>query len=215
MTVHDAMSHEEAIELLPWLVNGSLDASEREAVRGHASSCVICRRELAELDALQQSISNLSAQIETPGVDMRRINARIDAQLERESKPRERLAAMRSFFAKPWRTAFAVQTALLLAIAVVWLRPDDPAPEFRTLTAPEVLPAGDYVRVVFDPTLDDSEMPALLHEHGLVVIDGPSERGVVTLRFVADVHDDEHDAIIERMRDDPRILFAQPVTGGN
>ena len=33
MTSYDVLGHEESIELLPWLVNGSLTASEREAVQ--------------------------------------------------------------------------------------------------------------------------------------------------------------------------------------
>jgi hypothetical protein len=46
----DVTSHEQARELLPWLVNDSLAANERTLVREHAKNCVICRKELAELE---------------------------------------------------------------------------------------------------------------------------------------------------------------------
>ena len=40
------ISHDQAFELLPWLVNGSLAAGERDAVEEHLRSCLPCRREL-------------------------------------------------------------------------------------------------------------------------------------------------------------------------
>ena len=212
MATHDTMTHEEAIELLPWLANDSLAPDECEGVRTHAANCVICRRELAELEALQEAIDLQAARTEAPEPDMRRINARIDAQLARESRPRDLLAALRGLFGSPWRIAFAAQTVALLVVAGLWLQPNDPDPVFRTLTTSEALPAGHYVRVVFEPTLDEGDVAALLEANGLEVVAGPSERGVVTLRFADDPDGDRRDAIIERMRDDTRVLFAQPVT---
>ena len=61
---------DEAIELLPWLVNDSLQPDEREVVQAHATSCVICRRELDELRALHQAIDSTAAVIETPAPDI-------------------------------------------------------------------------------------------------------------------------------------------------
>ena len=58
MNVRESVSHEQAVELLPWLVNNSLDEQEKEAVLEHAHACVICRRELTNLQQLQNSISN-------------------------------------------------------------------------------------------------------------------------------------------------------------
>ena len=49
MNTRESVSHQQAAELLPWLVNDSLDAGEKENVLEHALACVICRRELDEL----------------------------------------------------------------------------------------------------------------------------------------------------------------------
>jgi len=46
------MSCQTTIELLPWLLNGSLEPEEREAVRSHVSGCETCRAELAETAAV-------------------------------------------------------------------------------------------------------------------------------------------------------------------
>lgn len=37
-----------AIELLPWLLNGSLEAAERQALHAHLASCASCRAELEQ-----------------------------------------------------------------------------------------------------------------------------------------------------------------------
>jgi hypothetical protein len=42
------MNCDEAIELLPWLVNGTLDAGERQEVVQHLAGCAACRAALAD-----------------------------------------------------------------------------------------------------------------------------------------------------------------------
>ena len=211
MITHDTMTHDEAIELLPWLVNESLEPDEREVVHAHATSCVICRRELDELRALHQAIDSTAAVIEAPEPDMRRINARIDEQLERESQPSGMTPLLQSLFGSPWRVAFAAQSVALLAVTVLWLMPANTPPEYQTLTSTAALPEGHYVRVVFDPTLDEATVNALLETTGMTVAAGPSERGVVTLRFDEATNNERRDAIVAQMRDDVRVLFAEPV----
>lgn len=213
MNKNDVMSHEESIELLPWLVNGSLSASEREGVQAHANSCIVCRRELAELDALQESIHLAEADVPVP--DMRRINARIDAQMDRESRGRDLFYAVRGFFFSPWRAAFAVQSIALVAVAALWLQAGPEEPQFRTLTTAEALPAGNYLRVVFDPNLESGAIEALLADVGLGVAAGPTNRGVVTLRFDEAATEADRQTATELLREDARVLFLQPVAGAN
>ena len=42
------MTCEQAIELLPWYLNGTLESQEHEEVRGHLETCEACRTALAE-----------------------------------------------------------------------------------------------------------------------------------------------------------------------
>jgi hypothetical protein len=205
------MTHDAAIELLPWLINGSLDGEERDAVADHATSCVICRRELDELEVLQQSVETLASRGVSPEPDMRRINARIDAQLQRESRGNALIAAWRRFSSSRWRLAFAVQTAVLVIVVGVVLMPAEPEPQFTTMTSAEELPAGHYLRVVFDPTLDDVAIAGIVETNGLSVFTGPTDRGVITLRFGDALAADERDSALASMRGDARVLFAEPV----
>lgn len=211
MSRSESMTHEQARELLPWLVNDSLEAEERELVGEHAKSCVICRRELAELERLQVSIAVAADSAAVPAPDMRHINARIDALIEKENRSLVLMSRIRDFVSSPWRAAFAAQSAVLVALATVLLWPQPERPDFITLTTPQDRPDGHYIRVVFDPSIDAVRFTALLEELQLTIVDGPSERGVATLRVAPAVSVADRDELVSDLLVDPGVLFAEPV----
>ena len=211
MTMHRQMPHEEAVELLPWLVNESLDSESRDATTVHVASCVMCRREIAELNALRESIRQPALEMPIPDPDMRRINARIDAQLARDGRAARLLAAARDFLRDPWRIAFLAQSVALLLLAGLWLQPQTADPEFRTLTSDSALPDGHYLRVVFDPTLEPAQLATLIDSYKLSIVTGPSERGVFTLRFATETSAANREQIAAQLLENNSVLFAQPV----
>ena len=212
MVAPEGISHEQAVELLPWLANDSLPDAERAVLEEHAHACVLCRRELAELRDLHASISRLDAEIAIPAPDMRRINARIDDLLQRQTRGRRAWEKLIGLFENPWRVAFAAQTAVLLAVAAAWIWPADPGPVFTTLTSPQVLSDGRYLRVVLDPALDEAAVAELLGENDLSIVVGPSARGVYTLSVA--VPSAELDAVAEALRASPGVILAEPVVVG-
>ena len=173
MNVRESLSHEQAVELLPWLVNDSLAQPEQEAVHAHAHSCVICRRELHDLAQVRESIFTASASAMIPEPDMRNINARIDALIDKQNRGRELLARLREVFDRPWRIAFAAQTVVLIVLAGVLLWPEPEGGEFSTLTETQSLPDGQYIRVVFSPDLQQPQITVLLDQYDLTIVDGP------------------------------------------
>jgi hypothetical protein len=203
--------HDDAIELIPWLANGSLAAGERGAVRAHAQSCVICRRELKSLEAFAKAAARSAAAFNAPAPDMRGINARIDADLARGRRGSEVAARFRRWASDPWRLAFAVQTLVVLAVAAIWILPQAEPPAYRTLTEPAQAGSGHYLRVVFDPALPDEGIGERLATHGLSLEDGPSARGVYTLRFADALDTAARDGTIATLRADPKVLFVQPL----
>ena len=212
MNVREHFSHEQAVELLPWLVNDSLDELEKEAVLEHAHACVICRRELSSLQQIGDSISDTSSTLPIPEPDMRRINAQIDALIDRQNLWRDSITRFRNLFNSPGRIAFAAQSVVLLALAMflVWPEPDDA--RFETLTQTDGLPDGHYVRVVLSPDIQQSQLRSFLEEYELIIVDGPSNRGVYTLGVAHRTQDT--DLLISSLQDDPIVLFAQPVVIG-
>lgn len=212
MNAPDAMSHERAAELLPWLVNDSLGVDEKDSVLAHARACVICRRDLDDLQKLKDVMSRVAAPIPAP--DMRNINARIDALIERRGRARHLLSWLGEGLRSPWRTAFVAQSVLLIVLAVMLLLPASDDGQFGTLTDADELPEGHYLRVVFSPELQRSELSELLERFGLEVIDGPTSRGVYTLALPAGLSPNGRDELTAQLQRDSRILFAQPPLRG-
>jgi hypothetical protein len=212
VNVREHFSHEQAVELLPWLVNDSLDELEKETVLEHTHACVICRRELSSLQQLQDSISDTSSALPIPEADMRRINAEIDDFIDRQNSWRDLFSRFRDFFSSPGRIAFAAQSVVLLALAMVLVWPESEDAQFETLTQTDGLPDGRYVRVVLSPDIQQSQLESFLDEYELTIVDGPSNRGVYTLGIAASAQD--ADIFVLSMQDDPMVLFAQPVIIG-
>ena len=214
MNTRKSVSHEQAVELLPWLVNDSMDGEEKENVLEHALACVICRRELDELERLGNSVALTAKSLLIPAPDMRNINARIDGLIDRQNRGRELMSWIRDMISGPWRVAFAAQTGLIIVLASVLFWPGSRDPEFTTLTQPQNIPDGHYVRVVFSPDLAASELSNLLDEMALTVADGPSARGVYTLGISRTMSEDERARLLANLQREPNVLFAQAVVLG-
>lgn len=212
MNVRENLSHEQVVELLPWLVNDSLDESEKEAVLEHAHACVICRRELSSLQLLRDSISDTSSTLSIPEPDMRRINARIDDFIEGHKSWRGLITRSRNLFNSPGRIAFAAQSVVLLALAMVLVWPEPEDAQFETLTQTGSLADGRYVRVVLSPDIQQSKLKDFLDQYELTIVGGPSNRGVYTLGIASRTQN--IDILVSSLQGDPIVLFAQPVIIG-
>jgi hypothetical protein len=206
------LSHDIAIELLPWLVNDSLAGDEKLKVLAHARTCVICRRELDDLERLRGALLLSSTAPPLPEPDMRNINAQIDRLINRQNWWRNFVSRVRNTPNYSWRTAFAVQSILLIVVAGLFLWPNPESQEFTTLTQPGDLPDGHYVRLVLSPAYAESELSTMLEQYGLEVVKGPSPGGVYTLGLADTLSNVDRDKLVLTLQEDPRVLFAQPVT---
>lgn len=212
MNARKSVTHEQAIELLPWLVTGSMDEDEQQKVREHAHSCVVCRRELQELELINDLIAEAAKSGPIPPPDMRNINVRIDRLMARRGRMREWISRFGGRILNPWRLAFAVQTVLVIVLAAVLWWPASQDAEYATLTQPQALPDGHYVRVVLDPDMPISELASLLDEMNLTVAEGPSARGIYTLGVPQPLSQVDRDGLLVNLQENPKVLFAQWVT---
>lgn len=208
----DAMSHDEANELLPWLVNDSVDESEKARLMAHAHTCIVCRRDLAELEALRDHVETSHAAVDSSAIDMRRINARIDEDIVRRRKMTELFEHARAVFANPLKLAIAVQALIIVGLAAALFAPDTRAPSFTTLTAESSLPPGQYLRVVLGPEMVEDHFAILLDRYGLAVAEGPSAHGVATLKFGATEDDDTRRNIAAALSGEAGLRFVQPLS---
>jgi hypothetical protein len=160
------MTHAEAEELLPWLVNGSLSGAEAQALRDHLDGCAACRSALRAEQRLAAAVARRDPRDQAEEATWRRLRSRI--------APEPRLPATVR------RAAWAVlplAAALLLAAVLL---PAVRAP-FVTVTAPEPPLAQAMLRASLVAGAAPEATAALFAANGLRVVAGPSAGGVYTL----------------------------------
>lgn len=206
-------AHRESVELLPWLVNCTLDDAERERVERHVSQCVTCRRELEAARALQAAVT--SKEGDWAATDsLARMHARL---LEEEAGLS--LQGLRRALARAWnharlwaQGALVIQFAIIAlvggALAIAFL-PARPGPAlYHTLgNAAPAVSARSAVAVMFNGERSEHEIRRLLLRMNARVVDGPSPVGVYTL----EVRNDQQEAALALLREDPAVAFAEPV----
>jgi anti-sigma factor RsiW len=223
----NAMEHDEAANLLPWFVNGTLPNAEREQVERHVHDCLACRAELREQQALRMLVQrhpdvHLSAE-QGFALLARQIDVGAEAAPRRvgdEPAARDAAAARaaRLFrfvrragaFAGGHRLVLANAAALaLIAGVAVWLAAGGPAdePAYSTLTQPQSL-EGAQLDIVFAPGTTQAAMHEVLGEIDGTIVGGPSDVGRYTVRLERSPSDAELDDVIGRLLADPRVRFA-------
>lgn len=212
MTSPEQMTHESALQLLPWLVNNSLASADASAARKHALNCVICRRELQSLELFQDRFALAAESVIVPATDMRAINQRIDKLIERQYAWRNGLLYLKDLARRPWHVAFVAQSIALLVLTGIMLRPDPPQAEFTTLSNPTTAVEGDVFRVVFSLNLEERALSGLLSEFELSVVAGPTERGVYTLSRRRPLGAQSRGELAATLEKRPEVLFAQAVS---
>ena len=203
--------HRDAAELLPWLVNGTLDGGERERVESHLAQCVACRRELEAVRALQAA---LASDERDPAVAsaLARLHARLDEE-EAGYGPRRLLHMLMRRWneARPAvRRTLAAQfvTILVLAGALgVVISTSGPAPAlYRTLGGMPT-PGRPGIVVVFKGEHAEQEIRRLLLSLDARVVDGPSSVGAYRL----ELREGGQQEALALLRGDPAVAFAEVI----
>ena len=197
-----AMSHDAAWELLPWYVNGTLQASERALVDQHLRSCLLCHRELDE----QQRLDELVRESETVRISprssfdtlMRRIDSSATADSGRSFGYRARIMS--------WLPVAAALLAVGVVLVVLYSANPDRSGDFRTLSSETpILPSdATALQMVFAQHATEEEIRNLLAGIGGRIVDGPSGAGVYTIELLDGTVQPE---TLEQLRADERVRF--------
>ncbi len=202
MTGRPELDHNTVYELLPWLANGSLAAAERDGAESHVRSCIVCRRELKELERLRLAVRSqptlhLSAE---GGLD------RLQRQLDREaaSRPVRRNVGYAPFF----RFAAVASVGVAFLGVLLWLAPNVPNQAgYQTLGAHGAQRA--QIDLIFNQQTAVADIQALLQTVDGEIVAGPSELGRYSVRIHGgSATDAEVDALVEKLESDPRVRFA-------
>jgi predicted anti-sigma-YlaC factor YlaD len=187
----DASVHPEISSLLPWYVNGTIGANERQRVDDHLTVCTHCRDELARERWVHQNMTAENPVEYMPAASLQRLQARL--QSSDAAEPKDNIDAVRSAHGSrrpsmPWQGLMAASVAILavalsLLAASRWTQYSGQAaaPAYHTVTT--VLPRAPNVavRAVFSSTLTLNELQSILDEAQLRIVSGPTEAGVYSL----------------------------------
>ncbi|MGI9203137.1 MAG: zf-HC2 domain-containing protein [Woeseiaceae bacterium] len=130
--------HNEARELLPWYINGTLESDQEAMVREHLNACNECRDDYEFLGNVDVAVNNSSPAPIVPQPPIESFLARIDAA-EKAPKGRD------------YRALWAVAASLVVAILVAVSFLDERTPvtdipsRFETATSASNSVSMDYV----------------------------------------------------------------------
>lgn len=232
------LTHQEAWELLPWLVNDTLDSPEREGVAAHVATCLECRAEAERCHALAALVASAEVAPSPHPAQLAKLLRRVDEiegsgeRLGGNIRANIRASLVRLLgsgrVSVGWAVAAQAATLVLLLGVIFW--PSAPA---DTEAAPAVAiaapaPAASYVvlgdpsvaattaakthqvRVVFVANSTEAELRRLLLEIRGELIGGPSPLGAYV---VAVPVAEPLELVLEHLRADSRVRFAEPVAG--
>ena len=210
-----ASEHRRAWEAIPWVVNGSATAAQRQLVDAHLPTCNDCRLELARQRELQSAIASEPAPaVSDVDAGLHRLFARIDragedAQAAAASASRREIRRAAPSSLSLWLAAAVVVEALALAVLGVGLvARSDPASGYVTLSdgAPS---RGATIRIVPAPSMRIDDLQRLLQALNLQVVAGPNSVGAYDLAPQAE--QPARELQISTLRADPTLRLVEPI----
>jgi anti-sigma factor RsiW len=201
-------AHERAQQLLPWYVNGTLEAAEAAMVEAHLAECAECRNDLAAERVLAREVAALPLDVEHAWSTL---SDRIDA-----AGPPRRLAEpvpfLRRKVAMGWVLGgpLAAAAAVAFAVAIVPGAPSPAGETYRALgSAPTAAPGNALV--MFRPDARDSDMRVALTKAGARIVDGPTASGAYVVRIAPA----SRAQALDGLRATPQIILAEPIDPGS
>jgi anti-sigma factor RsiW len=210
--------HQSAQELLPWFLNGTLDAEESAQVEQHLHTCAACRSELQCLRELQlayvqddsapgaeAALNRLLPQLQPGAAPAARPGFGLPAFAFGASEGKRALGGM---FPGWTRIALAAQFGVIFALGWAVLQPDRTASQFHVLAAAGApAHARGEVAIVFDPAAPQREVERILRRVDARVVDGPTASN----GFVLAVPEGQLQSALSSLRSEPLVRLAAPL----
>lgn len=230
MTQHYTKSysdHQELSQLLPWYVNKSLQGTELKAIETHLSVCLVCKRELIQLQKLAQAVIQEGSLDSAEQASFSRLKMRLHGHQHVQPEQRKDVVSgnvrqlsqpkkQRWAFTAITHPTLAMAAAVLLSVTVLMPRFVDKdmqlGSSFRTLSdgKQENGISANEIRVVFAENVDQQQKNKILERVHGQVIDAPTAQGVYTVRLDRDIAAKHLLDVVELLRQDSSVIFAEP-----
>lgn len=184
------MNHQQAYELLPWWVNGTLSAEQQAQVDDHVKSCSTCQQEILLISTFNESLEAEAHRSYADHADadaslgsvMRLIDDEsdssertqtLDTSDQRHSMPasntrlRHRVGnSLKSLFDLPFNIQWGASLlAGMLVIGVgFWVMNEQRLGDYSVLSSSEELPGATQLTLMFSPSASDAEVRQIIHE---------------------------------------------------
>jgi len=191
------MTLNEAEELLPWAIAGTLSVEEAKAVQAFIDSGDISQEQIAELEFLSTTVKTVATEEPkyNPAI-LQNVMSQLDSVPQTHiDKPQRRVAQnnpekpglfagiaefLQWSLTPAWaKVTIAAQLSLLVAVVAFYGMRDDTTAGVGYETAAGGR-SGDF-NVIFAPESSAADIGALLQQYRLTIIDGPSALGLYTL----------------------------------
>jgi hypothetical protein len=208
--------HQRAAELLPWLVNGTLQGTELAWLHEHLADCAQCRAELQRQRLVREAVARQPVVELAPQASFKQLWSRIESEANTATRTSGGVPAARPA-ARVRRRLWGVPAGLLagaaaaaLVGALLWPGPSpDGGQRFHTVSAAMPAAAPGHIRVVFAENVTVADIKSILGSAHLEASAGPTPAGVFTLRASGQASDGELEALLQTLRADPRVRFAE------
>ncbi|RQO53687.1 hypothetical protein DBR47_23545 [Paucibacter sp. KBW04] len=208
-------AHARAWELIPWVLNGSADAAQRQSLEAHLLQCADCREEMHFQQLLQQGMQqDAEGQCESRDADvdaaLRRFWAQDQAPIEaaplaKEARPR--------FLGLDWPRAMAAGLLLqAAALGVLWQRYAGVAHDYQVLSQPaeQAVGVAPSIRFVPAPQMALGDLQALLQRHHLRLVQSSAEGQFFGLAPSPQARASVPE-LVKALRAEPGVLLAEPL----
>ncbi|MEO8959301.1 MAG: zf-HC2 domain-containing protein [Rudaea sp.] len=213
MTAHivnlGSPAHQDAQDLLPWFVMGTLEEGAHVRVDEHVRACTACQRDVQWHRDLRAADAEPVA-----GYDVDRAFAAMRTRLRKPQAaawPQRCWHGLRDRWRAPpmWAGwALVLQAILVLGLAGV-LRygpakfPSGQSPAYHTLGQPDV--AAARLVVVFAPQTSEADMRRILLASNARIVDGPTAADA----YILAVAPEGADQAMQKLRAEPSVLLIQ------
>lgn len=200
----DTVEHRAAQELLPWFVNGTLDAPEGIQVAAHMANCARC-----QADAASQAELRAAAIDAEPGGSVDRDWAVLRSRLNAvPAGPNSTVATTRPWWKHGLQVAVALQAVVMLVLAVALFGVSSRTEPYRALGVSPAAPEANAL-AVFRSNATEQEMREALDAAGARIVGGPTVTHAYLLRLT-DLGPD----VLARLRSQPGVLSVESLQGG-
>lgn len=211
----------EIVELLPWYLNGTLEAEEQQRVEAHAAGCGRCQREIRQWQALQATAREMGDAVQVSASEgFAALRRRIEREQEQVPSWGERLQAwLDGLFARrpvPALALAVVAAQLLLLVGLTAVLVDQRGEIrslYQTLSGPSVSPtlAPARLTVAFQEQATEAEIRDLLQRMKGTIIEGPSALGLYTIAVSGEEDPEQRiERALQNLQRHPRIVkFAE------